>query len=36
VRLEDGFLFTQFYYNRIFYFRLMAQIEAEKAAEAAK
>ena len=36
VRLEDGFLFTQFYYNRIFYFRLMAQIEAEKAAEAAE
>lgn len=36
VRLEDGFLFTQFYFNRIFYFRQMASIEANRAAEAAE
>jgi len=31
VRLEDGFLFTQYYFNRIFYFRQMASIEASRA-----
>ena len=36
VRLEDGFLFTQYYFNRIFYFRQMASIEAKRAAEAAE
>lgn len=30
VRLEDGFLFTQYYFNRIFYFRQMASIEVHK------
>lgn len=36
VRLEDGFLFTQFYFNRIFYFRQMASIEVNRATEAAE
>lgn len=31
VRFEDGFLFTQYYFNRIFYFRQMASIEASRA-----
>ena len=36
VRLEDNTLFTQYYFNRIFYFRKMASIEASRAAEAKK
>ena len=36
VRLEDGFLFTQYYFNRIFYFRQMASIEASRASRAAE
>lgn len=36
VRLEDGFLFTQYYFNRIFYFRQMASIEASRASRTAE
>lgn len=39
VRLEDGFLFTQYYFNRIFYifyFRQMASIEASRASGTAE
>ena len=36
VRLEDGFLFTQFHFNRIFYFRQMASIEASRASRTAE
>lgn len=36
IRLDDGTPFSQFYFNRIFYFRQMASIEAEKAREAVK
>lgn len=36
VRLEDGVLFTQFYFNRIFCYRQMTSIEARKAEEAAE
>lgn len=36
VRLEDGFLFTQYCFNRIFYFRQMASIEASRASRTAE
>lgn len=39
IRLDDGTLFTSFYFNRVFYFRQMAEIEASRvkqAEEAAK
>lgn len=36
IRLEDGTLFTSFNFNRVFYFRQMADIEAARAREAAK
>lgn len=36
VRLEDGFEFTQFYFNRIFYYRQTAAIEAKRAEETEK
>lgn len=36
IRLEDGMLFTQYYFNRIFYYRQAAEIETMKKTEAEK